>query len=198
MVYTDAMPNVVILAGPNGAGKSTSAPGVVSDLMAVGAFVNADTIARGLAAFDSKSVALQSGRIMLERLQELATQRADFAFETTLASRTFAPFIRELRLVGYSVHLVYVWLNDPELCIQRVYARSRTGGHFVEEPVVRRRYERSLSNFFRLYQPLADDWQVYDNSDVGGSRIVAEGQLDTTTMIHQSAIWDAMIRRAGL
>ena len=71
--------------------------------MAVGAFVNADVIARGLAAFDSEAVAFQAGRIMLERLEELAAQRADFAFETTLASRTFAPFIRGLRNVGYHV-----------------------------------------------------------------------------------------------
>jgi predicted ABC-type ATPase len=91
------MPYVVILAGPNGARNSTSAPAVIDDLLAVGAIVNADVIARGLSAFDSESVAFQAGRILLERLQELAAQRADFAFETTLASRTFAPYIRELR-----------------------------------------------------------------------------------------------------
>jgi predicted ABC-type ATPase len=134
---------------------------------------------------------------MLARLKELAVQRANFAIETTLASRTFVPFIRELRQVGYSVLLVYVWLNDPDLCIQRVHGRARAGGHFVEESIVRRRYERSLSNFFHLYQPLADDWQVYDNSDVAGSKIVAEGQETKITVIHRPAVWDAMVRRAG-
>jgi predicted ABC-type ATPase len=191
------MPHVVILAGPNGAGKSTSAPLVVDQLMSIGAFVNADVIARGLAGYASESVAFQAGRIMLERLQELAGQRADFAFETTLASRTFAPFIRELRKAGYFVQLVYVWLNSADLCIERVRNRAMTGGHFVEEEIVRRRYERSLRNFFRLYQSLADDWRVYDNSHEGGSRIVAVGSRQTARDVQETQTWEEMKRRAG-
>jgi predicted ABC-type ATPase len=120
------MPNVVILAGPNGAGKSTAAPCVVAELVTAGAFVNADVIARGLSAFDSESVAFQAGRIMLDRLRELAAQRADFAFETTLASRTFAPFLRQLRVSGYRLELVYVWLPSADLCLQRVHSRFRS------------------------------------------------------------------------
>jgi len=122
------MPYVVILSGPNGAGKSSSAPGVITELLAAGAFVNADVIARGLSGFDPDSVAFQAGRIMLERLEELAAQRADFAFETTLSSRTFAPFIRRLRAADYRVDLVYVWLNSADLCIERVRHRFQTGG----------------------------------------------------------------------
>lgn len=165
--------------------------------MAVGAFVNADVIARGLAAFDVEAVTFQAGRIMLERLEELAAQRADFAFETTLASRTFAPFVRKLRDVGYRVELVYVWLNSADLCIQRVRGRVRAGGHFVEEDVVRRRYERSLRNFFHLYQPLADEWEVYDNSSAAGSRLVAKGQGTMPSEIREQQTWDEMQWRAG-
>jgi predicted ABC-type ATPase len=166
--------------------------------MAVGAFVNADVIARGLSAFDSESVAFQAGRIMLDRLRELASQRAEFAFETTLASRTFAPFIQRLRESGYLVQLVYVWLNTPSLCVERVRQRFRTGGHFVDEETVRRRYERSLMNFFRLYRPLADDWRVYDNSLVTGSRVVAEGNGVAMARVYQQATWNEMRRRAGV
>lgn len=191
------MPYVVILAGPNGAGKSTSAPVVIDELMAVGAFVNADVIARGLSAFDVEGVAFQAGRIMLERLEELAAQRADSAFETTLASRTFAPFLRKLRDAGYYVQLVYVWLNSAELCIERVRGRARAGGHFVEEEIVRRRYERSLRNFFSLYQPLADEWRVYDTSDPSGSRVVAAGRGATATVVHEQETWGEMQRRVG-
>jgi predicted ABC-type ATPase len=191
------MPYVVILAGPNGAGQSTSAPLVIDQLMAVGAFVNADVIARGLAAFDSEAVAFQAGRIMLELLEELAAQRADFAFETTLASRTFAPFIRRLRDVGYHVQLVYVWLNSADLCVERVRGRAMTGGHFIEEAIVRRRYDRSLRNFFTLYQELADEWEVYDNSGGPGGRLVAEGHGLASSVIHERVIWDEMQRRAG-
>jgi predicted ABC-type ATPase len=192
------MPNIVILAGPNGAGKSTSAPGVIAELLAAGAFVNADVIAQGLSGFDPDNVAFQAGRIMLQRLQDLAEQRADFAFETTLSSRTFAPFIQRLRDDGYRVRLVYVWLVSADLCVQRVQARRRAGGHFVDEPIVRRRYARSLENFFALYRPLADDWQVYDNS--GGVRptLVAEGHQGRVLTIHAQATWDEMNRRVGL
>lgn len=197
MVYTQAMPNVVILAGPNGAGKSTAAPGVVAELVTAGAFVNADVIARGLSGFDPDSVAFQAGRIMLQRLEELAAQQADFAFETTLSSRTFAPFIRRLRVNAYSVRLVYVWLESADLCIQRVHARRRSGGHFVDEAIVRRRYERSLTNLFTLYQPLADSWQVYDNSGNEGGILIADGHHAQVATVHEPAVWNEMLRRVG-
>jgi predicted ABC-type ATPase len=195
--YTARVPNVVILAGPNGAGKSTAAPVVVHELMAVGAFVNADVIARGLAGFDTESVDRQAGRIMLERLRELAAQRADFAFETTLASRSFAPFLKQLIADGYRVSLVYVWLNSPDLCVSRVAARGRSGGHTVDEEIVRRRYLRSLNNFFGLYQPLADEWQVYDNSGSSRARPVAEGRHTEAVSVHDAPTWGQMLRRAG-
>jgi predicted ABC-type ATPase len=192
------MPSITILAGPNGAGKSTAAPGVVQEALAAGAFVNADVIARGLSGFDVESVAFQAGRIMLQRLEELLERRADFAFETTLASRTFAPFLRRARDADYHVHLIYVWLQSADLCIERVKERVRSGGHFVEDEIVRRRYERSLRNFFGLYQPLADDWRVYDNSLTGGSQIVAVGRGLVPTVIHERETWDEMQRRARL
>ncbi len=185
------------MAGPNGAGKSTSAPAVIHDLLAVGAFVNADVIARGLAGFASESVAFQAGRVILQRLDELLEQRADFAFETTLASRIFAPFLRRARAVSYDVRLVYVWLNSADLCIERVKARVQSGGHFVEDEIVRRRYERSLRNFFALYRTLADEWEVYDNSTDLGGRLIAEGQELVSSVIDDPLVWDEMQRRAG-
>jgi len=135
--------------------------------MRAGAFVNADVIARGLSAFDVESVAFQAGRIMLDRIRELADHRADFAFETTLASRTFAPLIRNWQLSGYRMQLVYVWLSSADLCVQRVRARSRAGGHFVDEDMVRRRYERSLQNLFSLYRRISSIGQ--GRSGVAGS-----------------------------
>lgn len=102
---SEPRPSVVILAGPNGAGKSTVAPDLLQGTLAVGEFVNADVIASGLSAFDPDSAAITAGRVMLARIRELAEQRASFAFETTLASRSFAPWPRELRASGYAVHL---------------------------------------------------------------------------------------------
>ena len=91
---SEARPNLVILAGPNGAGKSTAAPELLQGALGVNEFVNADVIARGLSAFDPDSAAIGAGRVMLSRVRELAEQRVSFAFETTLASRTFRNFFR--------------------------------------------------------------------------------------------------------
>jgi predicted ABC-type ATPase len=93
------------------------------------------------------------------------------------------------------MQLVYVWLSSADLCIQRVQARSRSGGHSIEDAVIRRRYERSLVNFFSLYRPLADDWQVYDNAGGDKARPIAEGRLSQVTAIFDRAVWDEMMRR---
>lgn len=128
-----AMPKVVVIAGPNGAGKSTAAPAVLRTALLVNEFVNADTIAAGLSTFSPGAVAVTAGRVMLERIRKLARERRDFAFETTLASRTFAPWLRRLQSQGYRFHLVYLWLPTVELCVARVAERVRRGGHAVAE-----------------------------------------------------------------
>jgi predicted ABC-type ATPase len=113
------MPNLVVIAGPNGAGKSTAAPALLHGLLGLEHFVNADTIARGLSAFDPESVAAEAGRVMLQHLKELAAQRQDFAFETTLASRSFAPWIADLDQGGNTFLQVYLWIPSPDLCVSR-------------------------------------------------------------------------------
>lgn len=133
------MPKVVVIAGPNGAGKSTAAPAVLRNTLRVNEFVNADTIAAGLSAFspDAVAVAVAAGRIMLDRLRDLAGEGRDFAFETTLASMSFAPWLRTLQLRGYAFHLVYLWLPTVELAIAMVAERVRRGGHAIAEDTVR-------------------------------------------------------------
>ena len=96
-----SLPLVVVIGGPNGAGKTTTAPRLLQQALEVSEFVNADVIALGLSAFRPESAALAADRAMLARLMVLAEVRADFAFETTLASRSFAPWLRRLR-VGLS------------------------------------------------------------------------------------------------
>lgn len=149
----------MILAGPNGAGKSTISREVLHKTLAITEFVNADVIAAGLSGFDPERASFAAGRIMPARLKELAAERADFAFETTLASRTFEPWIRELVGTGYKPHLIY--------------------GHGVPEPIIRRRFARSAANLFHLYLPVIMEsngtWQIYDNSGLD-PRIVAEGE----------------------
>jgi predicted ABC-type ATPase len=169
---TPQAPRVVIFAGPNGAGKSTHADAIVAAL-GIDTFVNADYIARGLSGRHADAVAMQAGRIMLTRLKELAVAKQDFAFESTLSSRSFAPFLRQLKTQGYQVAIYYFSLTSASLAVRRVRLRVAMGGHDVSEDTVRRRFGRSLHNFYSLYVPLADRWVMFDNSITGKATLVA-------------------------
>lgn len=189
-------PQVFIIAGPNGAGKSTLAPFLLRDAFGLNEFVNADTIALGLSAFSPESVTFEAGRIMLTRLRDLARARQSFAFETTLATRSYAAFVANLRRAGYEFQLLYLCLRSPELAVERVRSRVRLGGHNVPGAVVRRRYESGARNFFRLYRPLADTWGMYDNSTLDAPRPVAVGRRDEFTKVLQQDLWQDFQRRA--
>ena len=188
-------PSIVMIGGPNGAGKSTAAPYLLREALAVSEFVNADVIARGLSGFDPGGSAMSAGRVMLARLHELASRRRDFAFETTMASRSFAPWLRGLIDEGYLLHLVFLWISSPETAIARVRARVQAGGHDVLEATVRRRYARGLQNFLSLYRPLATTWRVYDNSSTEGPRFVARGGVDTADEILDDGKWERIQAR---
>ena len=183
-----ASPTVVLIGGPNGAGKSTLAPVLLRDTAGIVEFVNADTIAHGLSAFRPEAVAFEAGRVMLERLKDLASRGADFAFESTLATRSYAPWIAGLRDRGYTFRLLFLWLRSPDLAVERVRERVRLGGHDVAEEVVRRRYDAGLRNFHALYRPLADRWWVYDNSEPGEMPLVAAG-ADATITVNRPDVW---------
>jgi predicted ABC-type ATPase len=170
-------PHIVIVAGPNGAGKTTAAADILMGALSVREFVNADIIAKGLSSFQPESVAFDAGRIMLERLRHLAEQRADLAFETTLASRTFASWIKAMAATGYRLGLFFFWLPSADMAVERVRTRVLEGGHHVPEDVIRRRYDAGLRNFFRIYRPLAAHWRLYDNSNRGGGRLIAKGRF---------------------
>jgi predicted ABC-type ATPase len=133
----------------------------------------------------------------LERLRELTNQGAAFAFEATLAGRTSAAFLSELRQAGYQVELYYFWLASVELSIQRVAARVASGGHDVPEATLRQRYPRSIRNFWTLYRPLADHWQLYDNSEPGLSVLVAKGERDQALDVRDVHRWSAIERNLG-
>ena len=133
-------PGVVVLGGPNGAGKSTAAPRLLRGSLKVEEFVNADTLAQGLSAFRPEDVALEAGRIMLKRLDDLESQGKSFAFESTLASQALARRLERLKQRAYRIHIVYLWLPTAELAIARVAERVRAGGHNVSSEAVRRRF----------------------------------------------------------
>lgn len=186
-----------MLAGPNGAGKTTSSRSLLAGALKVTTFVNADFIAQGLAGFDPESAAWEASRIMLERLDELAEKRQDFAFETTLAARSYVQRFEKWRGEGYCFQLYYFWLPSADLAVQRVALRVKNGGHDIPESTIRRRYSQSLKNLVSLYMPLADVWQVYDNEKQGPARLVARGSGNEVNRVVNKRIW-ALIQRQGV
>jgi predicted ABC-type ATPase len=161
---------------------------LLAEQLAVTTFVNADEIARGLNAFAPEAVAFSAGRVMLARLRELGAHRASFGFETTLAGRTYLPFLRDLKRAGYVVELYYFWLRSPDLAVGRVRERVRRGGHNIPEATVRQRYGRSLRNFWQAYRREADSWFVYDNSGPA-TRLLAAGSREETPEVGDDSRW---------
>lgn len=187
------MPDVIVIAGPNGAGKSTLAPALLRDTFGIPEYVNADTIAEGLSAFAPEDASFDAGRVMLGRLRDLAEAGKDFAFETTLASRFYAGWLRELQGQGYRVSLIFLWLDNVELAVERVRERVRLGGHDIPESTIRRRYERGLRNLFELYLPVANAWSVR-NTSLTTSIEMARYTERTGTRIFDEEQWNKIKR----
>ncbi len=186
---TNKNPHLIVIAGPNGAGKSTTAPSLLNGTLKVADFVNADLIAQGLSGFMPEGAAFHAGRVMIERIHYLAKKRIDFAFETTLSSKTFAPWIADLCKTGYEFHLVFLWLPSEDFAVARVAERVSMGGHDVPEATIRRRYHVGIKNFFKLYRPLADTWFFYDNSGGGNPRLLAYGEKEKSLVVNDPLLW---------
>ena len=169
------MPNLFIISGCNGAGKTTASFTILPELLHVKEFVNADEIARGLSPFQPETVSIAAGKIMLRRLQELLLQGHDFAFETTLSTRSFVGLIRQAKDLGYSINLIYYWLDSTDLAIERVKTRVSEGGHNIPTDTIIRRYFTGLKNFINLYRDKVNYWMLIDNSGAE-PELIAEGR----------------------
>lgn len=180
------MPNLYVIGGANRSGKTTVSMSLLPILDCF-EYINADAIAAG-SPLNPESMAVQAGRLMIERLRALSDSGSDFAFETTLASRTFAPFLRGCKIKGYTVNLIYFWLQTPELAVG-VARRVASGGHSIPEEVIRRRYERGLRNLTSLYLSLCDGWMVYENSG-SNLRLVAERIINQQPIIYENELWN--------
>ena len=169
-------PKVVVFGGVNGARKTTVANEILRGVLNVPVFTNSDAIARGLNALSVESVAFKASRVMLEWMNELVEERQDFAFETTLAARSYANWLKRFKSVGYRVYLYYYWLPSADVAVARVKQRVIRGGHHIPEPDIRRRYCRSVDKFLRYYSTVADVWEVYNNTG-DERRLIAVGNL---------------------
>ena len=175
------MPRMYIISGCNGSGKTTASYMLLPELLDCSEFVNSDEFAKSLAPFHPETAYITASRYMLKKLRYLFARREDFCIETTLATRSLLKMVRTAQDQGYFVTVVYLWLNSPEIAVQRVAARVEAGGHDVPPDVIRRRYYTGLEYFFELYAPVCDKWMLVDNS-TNEFRIVAEGSSKGTTV----------------
>ena len=156
-------PTLFIIAGCNGAGKTTASYSVLPDLLECREFINADEIAKGLSPFNPQSVAIEAGKLMLQRIDLLLCQGKTFAIETTLSTRSYASLVSRAHKQSYNVVLLFFWLPSPAMAVARVAKRVSEGGHDIPTETIHRRYWLGLQNFFNIFAPIVDSWSFYDN-----------------------------------
>lgn len=189
-----AKPNLYIIAGPNGAGKTTASFNLLPEILHCPNFVNADEIARGLSPFAPETVAIQAGRIMLARIEELLPQKVDFAIETTLATRSYVSLVKRAQKLGYKVHLLFFYLETPEQAIQRVAQRVAQGGHNIPEEDIRRRFKRGLNNLIHLYAPVCDSLLVYNNVQTPAILVTRKRNQGEEIEVTESQMWNQILQ----
>ena len=165
--------NLYIIAGCNGAGKTTASFTILPEILNCKEFVNADEIAKGLSPFQPEKVSFEAGRIMLKRIDELFLENENFAFETTLATKTYKEKVLNAKKEGYFVTLLFFWLKNTELAKERVKTRVLEGGHNIPEDIIERRYLNGIINLFDIYLPIVDQVLIFDNSE-GKHKLIAE------------------------
>jgi predicted ABC-type ATPase len=187
---------IFMIAGPNGAGKTTTALVIQPDLMDIYEFINADEIAFGLAPLHPESVTLTASKLMIKRLQELLQANKSFSFETTAAGTNYVKYLKQARAKGYEISLLFLWLPNADLAVERVAKRVEQGGHFIPEDTVRRRYILGIKNLLKHYLPLAHRIVVLDNSVSGSQKFIASKSLNGSLKILDKSIWKEMERIA--
>lgn len=186
------MKKLYVIAGCNGAGKTTASYTILPEILHCKEFVNADEIARGLSPFQPEKAGIEAGRLMLRRIKTLLESDENFAFETTLATKSYVNLIKRAKESGYQITLLFLWLHSPDLAVSRVENRVKEGGHNIPENVIRRRYMSGLKNFFKLYLPVIDNWLFVNNSGEA-YEIIAEGSFEEVS-INNEQLWNQIKR----
>ena len=158
--------NLYIIAGPNGSGKTTFATKFLPKYAKCPYFINADLIAKGISPFAPEIVPIKAGKILLHEIKELVSKKKSFGFETTLSGITYLSFFKIAKKKGYKIHIFFLWIPSAGLALERIKERVAKGGHHIPAHDVRRRFTRSIHNFFAVYSPLVDSWSLFDNSNI--------------------------------
>ena len=180
-----------IIAGCNGAGKTTASFTILPEVLGCKEFINADEIAKGLSPFQPESVAMQAGRIMLARMDELLQKGETFAFETTLATKSYKQKIEWAQANGYEVTLLFFWLDSPNMAKKRVAQRVAEGGHSIPTETIERRYHNGIANLFAIYMDMVDICYIFDNSE-GERTPIAKKYKGEKEIIYNTDLYNQM------
>ena len=107
-------------------------------------------------------------------------------YESTLAGLSLRGLLHKFKESGYEISLVYVYLDSPEICIERIKSRVLRGGHSIPDDEVRRRYWRSLKLFWHEYRIIANDWYLFRNPDASVFQEIAIGDKHGITTVEQT------------
>ena len=185
------LPKLYIIAGCNGAGKTTASFTILPEVLGCKEFINADEIAKGLSPFQPESVAMQAGRIMLARMDELLQKGETFAFETTLATKSYKQKIEWAQANGYEVTLLFFWLDSPNMAKKRVAQRVAEGGHSIPSETIERRYHNGIANLFAFYINMVNICYIFDNSE-GRKELIAQKERHKDIVIYNNDKFNLM------
>jgi predicted ABC-type ATPase len=187
-------PTCYVIAGPNGAGKTTFALNYLPRIADCRNFVNMDMIAYGISPLDSMAVQLEAGRLFLKEVHKNIDRRVDFAFETTLAGRSYMNLLKKLKEDRWKIVLFFLWIPDAEFSKNRVRERVQDGGHDVPDNAIIRRFPRIMYNLVHLYIAMCDKVVCYDNS--GPDPVLAFVQEEKEREILKNHLYEHIIRCA--
>lgn len=172
-----------IIAGANGSGKSTLAEVLLKEKNLK--FLNADEIAKEIAPDAIDSVPISAGKIYFQRLDEYFRNNKSFAVESTLSGNNIVRIINKARKQNYKIILVYSFLQNCTICIERVKKRVENGGHNVPEEDIIRRYYKSVIKFWDEYRLIVDEWTMFYNGYDYAPVIVSFGEKDNFDIINK-------------
>ncbi len=174
------MKEIFILGGANGSGKSTFAVDLIEQTNYF--FLNADEIEKELDEPKTNAASVKAGRMFFDKIYELIKDEVSFIVESTLSGKSLLNIVKKAKENNYNISIIYVYLDSAETCIKRIKARVQKGGHFIPDDIVRRRYYRSLHNFWYRYKDLADDWKMYYNASVVIEAVATGGGIDDASV----------------